>query len=53
MNYQRSGGGVGVIKVQQYHSILNELNSPSNIISTSSDESEKSFNFNISWSLNE
>jgi hypothetical protein len=45
MNYQQSGGGVGVIKAQQYHSILNELNSSSNIIPTSSDESEKSFNF--------
>ncbi len=47
MNYRRWGGGVGVIKVQQYDSILYKSNS------TSSDESEKSFTFNVSWSLNE
>ena len=38
MNYRRLGGGVGVIKVQQYDSILYASNSPSNTISTSPDD---------------
>jgi hypothetical protein len=38
MNYRRLGGGVGVIKIQQYDSIIYRSNSTSNIISTSSDD---------------
>jgi hypothetical protein len=38
MNYRRLGGGVGVIKIQQYDSIIYGSNSTSNIISTSSDD---------------
>ena len=38
MNYRRLGGGVGVIKIQQYDSILYGSNSASNVISTSPDD---------------
>ncbi|CAF4211684.1 unnamed protein product, partial [Rotaria sp. Silwood2] len=38
MNYRRLGGGVGVIKIQQYDSILYGSNSTSNILSTSPDD---------------
>ncbi|CAF4238309.1 unnamed protein product [Rotaria sp. Silwood2] len=38
MNYRRLGGGVGVIKVQQYDSILYGSNSASGSSSTSSDD---------------
>jgi hypothetical protein len=38
MNYRRLGGGVGVIKVQQYDSILYGSNSTSNVVPTSPDD---------------
>jgi hypothetical protein len=38
MNYRRLGGGVGVIKVPQYDSILYGSNSTSNVVSTSPDD---------------
>jgi hypothetical protein len=38
MNYRRLGGGVGVIKVQQYDSILYLTNSASGCSSTSPDD---------------
>ena len=38
MNYRRLGGGVGVIKVQQYDSILYASNSSSTTITTSPDD---------------
>jgi hypothetical protein len=38
MNYRRLGGGVGVIKVQHYDSILYGSNSTSNILPTSPDD---------------
>ena len=39
MNYRRLGGGVGVIKVQQYDSILYGSNPTSNnVVSTSPDD---------------
>ncbi len=38
MNYRRLGGGVGVIKVQQYDSILSGINCISGSPSTSPDD---------------
>ena len=38
MNYRRLGGGVGVIKIQQYDSILYASNSTSNVVPTSPDD---------------
>jgi len=38
MNYRRLGGGVGVIKVQQYDSILCGSNSTSTIVPTSPED---------------
>jgi len=38
MNYRRLGGGVGVIKVQQYDSILYGSNSTSTIVPTSPED---------------
>jgi len=38
MNYRRLGGGVGVIKLQQYDSILYGTNSASGCSSTSPDD---------------
>lgn len=38
MNYRRLGGGVGVIKIQQYDSLLFGSNVTSNLVSTSPDD---------------
>ena len=41
MNYRRLGGGVGVIKVQQYDSILSGINCPTGGSSSTSPDDIK------------